>query len=354
MKPDRQISGAFLPDFCSVRILFVVIMIAELLAIVLSLAQPFSPGNYFTELAMMSLFIQWIALSCVALLCLARRWLNQLPDVWAVVLSYLLILVVATLITEIAWWSLYVLPYEEGFLTPAHGFFFLRCVGISAIVGALVLRYFYLQHQWRRNIETAAQLQFQALQTRIRPHFLFNCMNTIASLTRKQPELAEEAIVDLADLFRISLMDSNKLTTLAEELSLCRHYLNIESHRLGSRLRTCWEIDKLPMDALIPALTLQPILENAIYHGIEPLAGGGTITITGEKHNSSLVITIDNPFPADKDTGTYGGNRLAQDNVRQRIAAVYMGAGNLEIRTDNQHYIVQLTIPYQTHENSDR
>ena len=255
MNPDQQPTGTFLPDFCRVRILFVVIMIAELLAIVLTLAQPVMPGNYFFDLAMISLFTQWIALSCIGLLCLSRRWLNRLRDVWAVILSYLLILAVATVITELAWWSLYILPDRGDFLASAHVFFFLRCVGISAIAGALALRYFYIQHQWRRDIESAARLQFQALQTRIRPHFLFNCMNTIAGLTRKQPALAEEAIEDLADLFRVSLMDARSLTTLADELTLCRRYLNIESHRLGKRLQTVWDIDALPGDALIPALT---------------------------------------------------------------------------------------------------
>lgn len=354
MQSEQQPTSTFLPDFCSVRILFVVILIAELLAIVLTLAQTAPVNNRLFDLAMNSLFIQWIALTCVGLLCLCRRWLNRLQDVWTATLSYLLILTVAMVITELAWWLLYILPAPGSYVSHAHAMFFLRCTGISAIVGALALRYFYVQHQWRRNVETAAQSQFQALQSRIRPHFLFNCMNTIACLTRKQPALAEEAIEDLADLFRISLMDARHLTTLADELALCRRYLNIETHRLGKRLHTVWETGALPDDALIPALTLQPFLENAIYHGIEPLPEGGTITITGIRRQSDLIITIDNPIPDADGTTQHEGNQLAQENVKQRIETVFRGAGNLKIHTQDRHYVVQITIPYQTHENTDR
>ena len=133
---------------------------------------------------------------------------------------------------------------------------------------------FYIQHQWRKNIESEADARVQALQSRIRPHFLFNCMNTIASLTRKDPKLAEEATEDLADLFRVSLQEAKRMSTVAEEISLCKRYLRIESHRFGDRLKTVWETDNLPEHAQLPNLTLQPILENAIYHGIEPLTEG--------------------------------------------------------------------------------
>jgi two-component system sensor histidine kinase AlgZ len=354
MKPEQQLKDTFLPDFCSVRILFVVILIAELLAIVLTLAQPPMIGDRLYDLAMISLFTQWIALTCVCLLCLCRRWLNRLQDVWTVTLSYLMILAVALVITELAWWSLYILPERGNYFSRAHAIFFLRCFGISAIIGALALRYFYIQHQWRRNIESAALSQLQALQSRIRPHFLFNCMNTIASLTRKQPALAEEAIADLADLFRVSLMDEHYLSTFADEQTLCQRYLNIEKHRLGKRLNVVWETGDLPGNALMPALILQPFLENAIYHGVEPLPEGGTIKITGTRQQADLVITIDNPLPDDDSANHHNGNQLAQENVRQRIEAVFKGSGNLLIRTEDHHYVVQITIPYQTHENLDR
>jgi two-component system sensor histidine kinase AlgZ len=354
MKTEQQPKDTFLPDFCSVRILFVVILIAELLAIVLTLAQPPMVGDRIYDLAMISLFTQWIALTCVCLLCLCRHWLNRMQDVWTITLSYLLILAVALVITELAWWSLYILPDRGNYFSQAHGIFFLRCFGISAIVGALALRYFYIQHQWRRNIESAALSQFQALQSRIRPHFLFNCMNTIASLTRKQPALAEEAIEDLADLFRVSLMDERQLSTFADEHTLCQRYLNIEKHRLGKRLNVIWETGDLPANALMPALILQPFLENAIYHGIELLHEGGTIMITGTRQQADLVITIDNPLPDNDSAIHHEGNQLAQENVRQRIESVFQGSGNLKITTEDRHYVVQITIPYQTHENLDR
>ena len=138
---------------------------------------------------------------------------------------------------------------------------------------ALALRYFYVTHEWRRNVELQAQARVHALQARIRPHFLFNSMNTIAALTRSNPARAEEAVQDLADLFRANLSEKRNQIPLADEIDIARTYQRIEQLRLGDRLQVEWEVDALPRDALVPGLTLQPLLENAIYHGIEPRAG---------------------------------------------------------------------------------
>ena len=353
MKSEQPQQSSFLPDFCGVRMVFVVVLIAELLAIVLTLSLPAYLTDWVSDLALNSLFIQWIALSCVAMLCITRRYLNTLPDHWAATLSYLLVLAVSLIITEVAWWLLYVWPYKNDYTSLSHGMFLLRCMGISIIVSALALRYFYIQHQWRRNIESEAESRIQALQSRIRPHFLFNCMNTIASLTRSQPKLAEEAIEDLADLLRVSLKEAKRLATLHEELSLCRHYLRIESHRLGNRLRTVWDVDRLPGNACLPALTLQPLIENAIYHGIEPLQEGGTIHIHGEYHANVLEICINNPLPPQGHIDQHEGNKFAQDNVQQRLSACFGHEAKLHTHIADGRYHARLTIPYRD-EDTDR
>ena len=149
-----------------------------------------------------------------------------------------------------------------------------RNAGIAVIVTALVLRYFFVTHQWQKHVRAEALSRIQALQARIRPHFLFNSMNTIAALTRSDPKRAEEAVEDLADLFRATLRDSHSPLRLKEELELTRIYQRIEALRLGDRLAVRWDVGALPMRAFVPGLTVQPLLENAIYHGIEPLAGG--------------------------------------------------------------------------------
>ena len=210
-----------------------------------------------------------------------------------------------------------------------------------------MLRYFYVQHHWQLRVASEARARLQALQARIRPHFLFNCMNTIASLTRSDPARAEQAIEDLADLFRATLSEERVLVPLAEELALVRRYLDIEALRLQSRLVVVWELAPPPEGALIPQLSLQPLVENAIYHGIEPAPAGGTIRIGGGIHGDHMQIAISNPLAAGGSTHA-AGNRLAQDNVRQRLQAHFGDAGRLDISAGDGEYRVTLTLPLAT------
>jgi two-component system sensor histidine kinase AlgZ len=347
MKTDQE-HTSFLPDFCTTRIVYVVLLLAELLAIILTLVRYPDSSNSPMDLAMYSLFIQWIALSSVATLCVCRPYLNHLQDYWVAGLSYCITLLISLVITELAWRLVY-----KGMNDASHGIFFVRCMGISAIVCALVLRYFYVRHQWRLQIKSEAEARFQALQSRIRPHFLFNCMNTIASLTRSQPQLAEQAIEDLSDLFRASLRDSQSGATLKDEISLCKRYLRIEKHRLGERLNVHWEIDTLPMETRIPALLLQPLLENAIVHGIECLPEGGTINIHGVIEDQTLHLTITNPVPVGRKYSQYEGHHLAQENIRQRLHALHDQQDLLRVELDSGEYRVILTLPL-SHEDTDR
>ena len=230
-----------------------------------------------------------------------------------------------------------------------HREFLLRNLGISAIVTAIALRYFYVQFQWRANLESEAQSRIQALQSRIRPHFLFNSMNTIASFTRTKPELAEQVVEDLADLFRVSLGDARIPVSLSRELEVCREYLRIEELRLGERLKMDWMVDDLPGDAQLPALSLQPLLENAVYHGIEPAPDGGTITLRGEREGDRLQIVISNTLSPDAGN-TREGNQMAQENVRQRLQAFFGPSSDLTAEAFENTYRVCITIPYQLHQ----
>lgn len=359
----------FLPDFCAVQIVFVVVLIGELLAFLLILT-PFSePGERWNDLGMISLFIQWVALSSIGGLCISRRWLRLLDNRVAGGVSYAMVLLVTLVLSEVAFLlvdqrlidvRLYASlgKGEEAYwfaqrqltgynTNPAlHREFLLRNLGISAIVSAIALRYLYVQFQWRTNLESEAQARIQALQSRIRPHFLFNSMNTIASFARSKPELAEQVVEDLADLFRVSLGDARIPVSLSRELEVCREYLRIEELRLGCRLKMDWHIDTLPGDAQLPALILQPLLENAVYHGIEPAPDGGTITLCGERNANVLQITITNPLSLDGGISR-AGNQMAQDNVRQRLQAFFGPASRLTVESQENTYRVQITIPYQ-------
>ncbi|MCB1575667.1 MAG: histidine kinase, partial [Xanthomonadales bacterium] len=178
--------------------------------------------------------------------------------------------------------------------------FVLRNMAISGIVGALALRYFFVQHQYRARVESETDARIQALQSRIRPHFLFNSMNTIASLTRSDPRLAEQVTEDLAALFRVSLSDARVPVTLAEEVELATQYLRIEQQRLGERLRIDVDMRDLPQSARLPALIIQPLVENAVYHGIEPSTEPGLVEVHGrltDDKEASMEIVVRNSMP---------------------------------------------------------
>lgn len=338
--------GTFLPDMCGVRALFGVVIIGELLAIILTLIGSGTNPGALERLSMMSLFIQWIGLSAAAVLCLSRGFIGRLPENAAAAVSYLLILLVVYVIAEIVWWLINPLSAGAPLVTLGRADFLTRVLGISAIVAALVLRYFFVQHHWKLRMVSEAEARLDALQARIRPHFLFNCMNTIASLTRSEPAAAERAIEDLADLFRASMAEARTLATIEEEFDLVRGYLNIEALRLGERLRLEWDVESAPPQTKVPLLTLQPLVENAIYHGIEPRAEGGVITIAAERFADRLSITVSNPV-ADDAMAHQRGNRLAQDNVRERLLAQFGHRSGLEFVRGDGCYRAVVTIPLE-------
>lgn len=339
----RATDGLFIPNFCDLRMVFAIVVVGELFALVLVLTPSRAQGQPWEDLALVSLFVQWVGLTSAALLCLCRTRLRRFSNAVAGLLSYGVVLLVTAVLSEVAHWVLQ--PWMQRA-------FLYQNVAIAAIVAAVVLRYFYLQFQWKMHLESETRARLQALQSRIRPHFLFNSMNTIASLTRSQPAAAERAVEDLADLFRISLRDARTPHQLADEVGVCQQYLRIEALRLGERLNTTWDIDSLPRDALLPALSLQPLVENAVYHGIESQPGGGTLWITGKRHRDQIMITIGNTCgpPAATWGGAHRtGNRMAQANVAQRLQAFFGSRAAVTVAASERTYQVQLRFPYLSH-----
>lgn len=338
----NNVDRLFLPDFCSIRMVLVIMVVAQLLAFVLVLSPTQNPAKLWDKLGILSLFIQWVALSSAVTLCIARRWLGNLNNTQAGIISYFLVLLVTAILSEAAVWIIrYIgLPQSAGW----HANFLARNLVISAIVAAVTLRLFYLQHKQRLHQEIESSARIQALQARIRPHFLFNSMNTIAALIRTQPEHAEEAVEDLSELFRASLNDASHLVTLETEFETAKRYLQIEHLRLGDRLRTEWNTDELPMNTLVPALILQPLLENAIYHGIEGLTKGGLIKVSGKNDGDTILITITNPVP-ESGTQTHAGNQIAMDNISERLNITYEQQGKLQISIHDQLCCVVITLP---------
>jgi len=298
------------------------------------------------DLARISLFLQWIALSSSGVLCAARPYLARISPRNASFATYGLLLLVTLALSELAYQLSAYTGIGHELLPASHRGFVLRNVLVCAIVSALVLRYLYVLHQWRSNVEREARARFEVLQARIRPHFLFNSMNTIAALIRGKPELAESTVEDLADLFRASLADASASVPLSEELAVAKQYVHIETLRLGERLKFDWRLDGVPLDALLPRLTLQPLIENAIYHGIEPLAEGGTVSVTGESRDGLVTLEIRNPLPPD---GTRGrsGRQMALNNVSERLALAWPRRATLESTRDAREFRVRIRFPYE-------
>ena len=344
----------YLPDFCTSRAALAVVLIVELTALVLSLSRFNDEIGFWLELSRMSLFLVWIGLSGTAALCWSGTVLRKLTEA-QISLSVLgLIAAVITTISAIAWWAGRTATVDALGLAPLFppSFldFTLRNLTIGLVVTALALRYFYVAHEWQRNVEMQARARVHALQARIRPHFLFNSMNTIASLTRSNPALAESAVQDLADLFRANLSEKRNTITLAEELEVARIYQRIEQLRLGERLRVDWNITQLPMHALVPGLLLQPLLENAIYHGVEPQPEGGVVTVTGELSGGLVTVVVRNRV-ADRQSDREG-NKLALANIRERLSLMYGERALVKAGRFDAEYIVTLRFPHV--ENRER
>jgi two-component system sensor histidine kinase AlgZ len=338
----------FIPDLCANRNVFAVVLTAELIAVTLSLARP--SADFLMELARISMFLQWLGLTSAALLCYARPVLARLSTPRASLGAFALLMFNTAFVSEAA---LFVGGAFGAIDLPAVLFpheywpFLLRNEGICVIVAAMLLRYFYITHEWQRHVRAEARARIEALQARIRPHFLFNSLNTIASLTRSNPPRAEEATEDLADLFRATLRDSHSPLRLKEEFELTRVYQRIEEARLGDRLAVRWDVADLPMRAFVPGLTIQPLLENAIYHGIEPLDRGGTVTVSGRVVAGNIEIVVTNPVaPARGGGDERPGNRIALDNIRQRLALAYDQAATLAIDQPPGVYRVTIRFPY--------
>ncbi|MCZ6773204.1 MAG: sensor histidine kinase [Proteobacteria bacterium] len=341
---DDTADTVFLPDLCGVTALFVVVVVGELVALVIVITGTGFSRAFFNELALVSFYTQWLGLSSAAVLCAARKPLNGFDERSISVICYLLILIVAYTVAELAWWVVNPVDDAGALIELSRGELILRTLSVSAIVGALVLRYFYVQFHWKQRIASEASARLEALQARIRPHFFFNCMNTIASLTRSDPQLAERAVEDLADLFRANLADARAPVPIDEEIAFVERYLNIERLRLGDRLAVDWQIDEMPDGARLPLLSLQPIVENAIYHGIEPLSAGGTVEISARVVGGQLEVTVANPFNEKADSGRRG-NRIALDNVKQRLRAHFGEAADIRTKTEDARYEVRLVVP---------
>lgn len=339
---DKQ-TQIYLPDFRAPGTILVILLVAELVAITLTITS-YEPGTFLTELSKMSMYVLWLALLGTWLLSQIRPWAEKQGNTPAFVICFIALEIMCLLLAEITW-RVTGIYAESVVIDDTHGSFLFRTFAASSIVIALAMRYLYVSSEWRRSVVLEAQARISALQALIRPHFLFNSMNTIASLTRSDPEQAEEAIEDLSDLLRANLGAQKDRTALKEELEIAAIYQRIEKLRLGDRLKVRWDVGALPMRAQIPSLTIQPLLENAIYHGIELLPEGGEVVVTGIRNGDNIEIEMKNPIAQDSTRRT-GGNQMAFANIRQRFELAYGPKGQVDVTETDDQYSVKLVFPY--------
>jgi two-component system sensor histidine kinase AlgZ len=321
------------------RVIMWVVLAGEGLAIVLTLA-PIIDQDRWIYFALTSMLIQWVSLLTLGGLYLLRRPLGRIRAQYVAYAALGLLLVSTWLVTGCSWlllrgiWSM----TQQGWQMLV-----LRISGITLAVGFLGLAAF--QNHWRaRQLAVLAkQSELEALQARIRPHFLFNTLNTGAALVHQRPADAEQLLLDLADLFRAALGGSREIA-LEEELALTRRYLEIESLRFGDRLQIAWTLpDPIPA-AIIPTLSIQPLVENAIRHGVEPSADGGLIEILVSASIDAVEITIRNRLPPQNAPGNRGHN-IGLQSVSARVQALTKGYGRLKTSADDDHFTATILLP---------
>ena len=325
----------FVPELCEPEALLSMVLLAELLVLVLVLSEPMLPGFDWVRLALTSLFVQWIVLLSAALLCRLRPVLARMRAALAGVLCCAIVVGLTLACTAVADY------YQLGGPLSRAGEvnLYLRHALISMIMSMLLLRYFYLQSQWRRQEQAELRARIESLQARIRPHFLFNSLNSIASLVVIDPYKAEQAVLDLSDLFRASLAKPGSLVPWSEELELAKRYLSIEHYRLGERLQLQWEVLDVPSDLPIPQLTLQPLLENALIYGIQPRIEGGLVRVDASYREGVFHLCVSNPYQEHDTQQPSRGTRQALGNIDARLAALFGPTASLSVeRRDGRHF----------------
>ncbi len=330
MSINQNANTGALPNFRNLGILLRILIIVDGICLAAALLKTSEPLTLVEELIDVSSLVQPTLILSLLVLAAANDWLHRLRY-WHAITA--LIALELALTTAVYFFGLYLLGTAT--LLARDWVFTLLITGV-------LIGYFDLRGRALSPALTEARLQ--ALQARIRPHFLFNSINAVLSLMRQEPRRAEQALEDLADLFRVLMADNRQLTPVVREVGLAKQYLSIEELRLGDRLRVDWDVAHMPADALIPPLVLQPLLENAVYHGIEPRTEPGTIHIRISREGEEIHLNLRNPYRPDGNH--HAGNRMALANIRERLALHFDAEAGIKTLATKDTYEVRIVIPY--------
>ena len=347
MNKPRSIKQNALPDalpsFRNLGVTLRILLISNGLALLLAMLQANAWQEVPQRMMQIGTLFTPVLLGSMLLLWAVQPWLHRLAY-WHGVLAVNAVVVAWTLAIYYIGGELYRTP-DGG----ASYFDVVRYMLLSMLVCVILLMYFRLRARVLSHALHDARLQ--VLRARIRPHFLFNTINAVLGIVRAQPGQAETALQDMADLFRMAMSNAHDLVPLRQEIQLSKQYIALEQLRMGGRLRVDWQIRDIPDDALVPPLVLQPLLENAVYHGIEPLPQGGTISIVLRRSGRELLLTVENPCALRDEDVPHGGNRMALQNIRERLDLLFDVEARYQVERGKDFYRVEITLPYTKEKN---
>jgi two-component system sensor histidine kinase AlgZ len=320
-----------LPDFRNLGILLRILLIVNVLALSAAILQAPTLAASWGTLLDISAVVQPLLIVTLLALVALNGFLRRLP-------YYLGVGSVAAIALTVCALLVVLITADEAEIAPLLQ----RYVVLVLLMVGMLLAYFDLRA--RALSPALAEARLQALQARIRPHFLYNSLNAVLSLIRQDPKRAETALEDLAELFRVVMGDNRELSPISREVELCRQYLELEQLRLGERLKVAWRIDNMPADALVPPLVLQPLVENAVYHGIEPRVEPGEISIDIYAARNQLHAVLRNPY--EKQGYHHAGNRMALENIRERLQLHFDAEATVDTRVGEDMYQVHIVLPY--------
>ncbi|MDX1538975.1 sensor histidine kinase [Arsukibacterium sp.] len=327
-----------LPDLCHGRMVLRVLVLAQAVAILLA----FAPGTLespWQRLGLISLFIHWIALLSGYSYCKLRPVLSRQRPLTIAASCLLLLFLTTSVVSALAWLWL----HDAGILlSQSFLHFILANLMIALVVGLMAIQLGLMHAERNQQLAAQSRAELGALQARIQPHFLFNSLNTAAELTQQDSQAAEQALLNLADLFRAA-MHAGEHISLTEEITLARQYLALEQWRLGERMQQNWQLPASLPKLQLPALTIQPLLENAVRHGIESCQYGGSIDIELINSSQSVTIIISNPFLPALDKSRSNGVALV--NIRQRLQLYFGDSASLTRSIADGKFRVKLVLP---------
>jgi two-component system, LytTR family, sensor histidine kinase AlgZ len=338
MPIQLQLPRLQVPFLCRGQFLVRVLVLSQAVAVVLAFS-PGMQGDIGARLGLISVFVHWISMLTTLCLCAARNSINRLSPLGLIASVLSLFLAITLAVSASVFVAFHSLLIDVGYQMIS---FVLGNLMVAFIIAVVAVQFFILHAEKNEQVSAQSHAELTALQARIQPHFLFNTLNTVAELTQIDADAAERSLLALSALFRAAL-NAGQLVPLDTEVELAKQYLSLEQWRLGERMTVDWQPPEHLPQLLVPALTIQPLLENAIRYGIECSSDNNTLSVCGIVSSTALSLVITNPYHSQLNPGS--GNGMALDNIRQRLRLQYGSAASLTYGVVDGLYRVKLVIP---------